>query len=173
MIAAAISALVSNIPIIHLHGGETTLGAFDEALRHSITKMSNIHFVTHSKYKNRVIQLGENKKHIYNVGGFGVDAIKNTKILSKLSLEKTKYKILEKNILVTFHPVTLENNTSEKNIEEILQALKSFNDIFFIFTFPNADTYGKIIIKKIIHFVQNNKNSCYFESLGQQKYYSC
>ena len=174
LIAAAISSLIFNIPIIHLHGGETTLGAFDEAIRHSITKMSHIHFVTHNKYKNRVIQLGENKNNIYNVGGYGVDSIKNTKILSKSKLEEQlNIKFKKKNILVTFHPVTLENRNIKKNIDEILKALSYFNKTLIIFTFPNADTYGKIIINRIIQFVKKNKNSCYFESLGQKKYYSC
>ena len=112
--------MFSRIPIGHIHGGETTEGAIDEAIRHSITKMSHLHFVATDEYKNRVIQLGEIPRKVYLVGGLGVDTIKKTKFYKKEYLEKKMgFKLGKKNVLVNFHPVTLEKNQSKKQIKEI------------------------------------------------------
>ena len=117
ILAAAYSATISRIPIAHFHGGESTLGAFDESIRHSITKMSHFHFVSHKNYKKRIIQLGENYKNIYLVGGLGVEYIKRTKLLNKKKLEnEINFRFSKKNLLITFHPVTLEKKYCSKTI---------------------------------------------------------
>tara|TARA_B100000029_G_scaffold465246_1_gene499793 strand:- start:706 stop:1866 length:1161 start_codon:yes stop_codon:yes gene_type:complete len=172
--AAAIAANFSKIPIIHLHGGETTEGSADEALRHSITKMSHVHFAANNEYKKRIIQLGENPKKVFNVGGLGVDNIKYLKLLSKDKLEKDlNFKFGKKNILVNFHPETLNKISTKKQFYEILSALKKFNNINYIFTMPNADLEGRIIFRMIKNFVKRNKNAKYFISMGQLRFFSC
>ncbi len=114
--SAVSSAMIAKIPIAHLHGGERTEGAFDEAIRHSITKMSHLHFVATKEYRNRVIQLGEEPNRVFNVGGMGIENIKRLKLLSKDEFEKSiNFELNIKNILVTFHPVTLENSTFQKS----------------------------------------------------------
>ena len=129
ILAASIAALYARIPIAHIHGGETTTGAFDESIRHSITKMAYWHFVAADKYKKRVVQLGENPERVFDVGGLGVDAIKKAKLLSKKELmNKTKIKFGKKNLLVTYHPVTLEKLTSKKNFGSLLNVLKDLKD---------------------------------------------
>ena len=172
--SAAIAAMISRIPIAHIHGGESTEGVIDEAIRHSITKMAHFHFVAAKDYQRRVIQLGENPNSVFVVGGLGIDSIKRMKLLSKEILEKNLgLNFGKKNLLVTFHPVTLEQNTSKEHIEELIKAIENFEDINFIFTMPNADTDGRIIIKTIEKFCGSNKNSNYFKSLGQLRYLSC
>jgi GDP/UDP-N,N'-diacetylbacillosamine 2-epimerase (hydrolysing) len=172
--AAASAALVARVPIAHIHGGETTIGAFDEAIRHSISKMSLLHFVAAGEYRNRVIQLGENPNNVHLVGGLGVDAIKKVKILPKRELEKRLgFQFLQRSLLVTFHPVTLEPETSENQMEELLSALSALRDLTLIFTMPNADTGGLRLIKMIEEYVLANKNTFSFISLGNQLYLSC
>ena len=172
--AAASAAMFNRIPIAHIHGGELTEGAIDDAIRHSITKMSHMHFVAHKMYKKNVIQLGEEPKNVFLVGGLGAEFIKKNKILSKNLIEKKiNFKFLGRNILVTFHPETLEKNKTEKHINEILKALKKFNNARIIFTMPNADHENKIISKKIKKFASQNSNSKVFKSLGNIKYLSC
>ena len=172
--AAASAALVARVPIAHIHGGETTVGAFDEAIRHSISKMSLLHFVAAEEYRNRVIQLGENPKNVHLVGGLGVDAINKVNLLPKIELEKQLgIQFLRRSLLVTFHPVTLEPETSENQMNELLSALSSLRDVTLIFTMPNADTGGLKLIKIIEEFVLANKNSFSFISLGQHLYFSC
>ena len=172
--AAASAALVARVPIAHIHGGETTVGAFDEAIRHSISKMSLLHFVAAEEYRNRVIQLGENPNNVHLVGGLGVDAINKVNLLPKRELEKQLgIQFLRRSLLVTFHPVTLEPETSENQMNELLSALSSLRDVTLIFTMPNADTGGLKLIKIIEEFVLANKNSFSFISLGQHLYFSC
>ena len=174
ILSACIAAMVARIPIAHLHGGESTEGLIDESIRHSITKMSHLHFVSMKEYKNRVVQLGENPKNIFLVGALGVDSIKNTKFLSKKELEDAiNFKFYKKNLLVTFHPVTLENSSSEKQMKNLLSALIELKDTGIIFTMPNADTDGRIIIDLINDFVLQNPNSKVYSSLGQLNYFSC
>lgn len=172
--SAASSALIANIPIAHLHGGETTEGAFDESLRHCITKMSHLHFTAAEEYKNRVIQLGENPSRVFNVGGLGIDNIKRLKLLSKKEFEKSiNFKLNKNNILVTFHPVTLENSTAKEQFQELLNAIDELENTTIIFTKANADTDGRIINNMIDNYVKNNSSKAIgFTSLGQIRYLS-
>ncbi len=171
--ASVISATLNKIPIVHIHGGERSEGSMDEGIRHSITKLSHIHFVSTGKYKKRVLQLGENKKNVFNVGSLGVEAIKKTKYLSKKDLEKNlKINFLKKIILVSFHPETLETENNEKNIDNLLFVLNSLKNTTIIFTMPNADIGYQLIFKKMKNFVKKNKNSFLFKSLGHQNYFS-
>ena len=174
ILAAASATLFARIPIGHIHGGETTEGAFDEAIRHSITKMAWWHFVAADEYKKRVIQLGEDPKRIFNVGGLGVDAIKKRKLLSKIKLmENTGIQFAKINLLVTYHPVTLEKQTSQKHFQALLDVLYDLVDVYLIFTMPNADSDGRIIKQMIDKFVSsNNKRSIAFTSLGHLNYLS-
>jgi len=174
MLAAASAALYSNLAIAHIHGGESTEGAIDEAIRHSITKMSWFHFTATKTYKKRVIQLGENPSRVFNVGGLGVYTISKSKFFSKEELEK-KFSIKFKkfNFLVTLHPATLEKKSSEINLTQLLEILKKCRNSNIFFTMPNADKGHKIITNKIKRFVsENKKNSFFFKSLGLKNYYS-
>jgi GDP/UDP-N,N'-diacetylbacillosamine 2-epimerase (hydrolysing) len=172
--AATFAVLVACIPIAHIGGGEVTEGAFDEAIRHSITKMAFLHFTAAEEYRKRVIQLGEDSSRVFNVGGMGIDAIIKTDLLKKRDLEqRLGFNFQLKNLLVTFHPVTLEKNSSEKQFAELLAALETLNDTYIIFTAPNADTDGRIIIKMINDFVSENSDmSIAFTSMGQLNYHS-
>lgn len=172
--SSAIAAFLARIPIIHLYGGELTEGAVDDAFRHSITKMSLLHFVSAEDYRRRVIQLGEEPSRVFNVGALGIDNIKQLKLLSKDELERElNFNLKGKTVLVTFHPVTLENNTSKQQFNEILAALNRFQDIKVIFTKPNSDINGKIIIKLIDEYVKRNQERAIaFTSLGRLKYLS-
>ena len=174
MLAAASAALYSNIAIAHIHGGESTEGAIDEAIRHSITKMAWFHFTATETYKKRVIQLGESPSRVFNVGGMGVYAISKSKFYSKEELEKKfSIKFNKFNFLVTMHPVTLERKSSEININQLLEILKKYKNSNIFFTMPNADKDNKIITNKIKRFVsENKKNSFFFKSLGLRNYYS-
>ena len=172
--AAASAALVAKIPVAHLHGGESTVGAFDEAMRHSITKMSQLHFVAAKAYADRVVQLGETPSKVFNVGGLGIDNIKKLNVFSLEELETSLQIELDKqSLLVTFHPVTLEDETGEHQMRELLDALSELKDTSIIFTMPNADTGGRRLIKMINEYVSQNVNSHVFTSLGQLRYLSC
>ncbi len=174
LIAASLSALYCNIPIAHIGGGESTIGAFDEAIRHSITKMAWWHFTSTEVYKNRVIQMGENPKRVYAVGALNIDNVVKTPLLNKSELEKKiGFKFGKRNLLVTFHPVTMENNTAEKHFIELLNALKTLNHTRFIFTHPNSDTDGRVIRDLIESFTENNNDiSISFQSMGRVNYLS-
>jgi GDP/UDP-N,N'-diacetylbacillosamine 2-epimerase (hydrolysing) len=172
--AAAAAALVLRIPLAHLHGGETSTGAYDEAFRHSISKMSNLHFVATKEYRNRVIQLGENPNNVFLVGGLGVDVLKNITLLTKKELEDSlQIEFRAKSLLITFHPVTLENETSEMQIRALLSALSNLKDTTLIFTMPNADNGSHTIIRLIQEYVKENNDAFAFRSLGQKLYLSC
>lgn len=174
LLGASISAMFHQIPIAHIHGGEVTSGAMDEGIRHSITKLSHLHFVANEIYRKRVIQLGEDPNFVFNVGGLGVDAIKRINLLTKNELEeRLKFRFKKKNFLVTFHPVTLEKSTSSDQMKELLKALEAREDCQIIFTLPNADPNSDILIHLIKVFVKEHRNACYFTSLGQTCYYSC
>jgi len=171
--AAASAAMIARLPIAHLHGGEATEGLIDEAIRHSITKMSHIHFVAADEYRRRVIQLGEDPSFVFTVGGLGIDSICRLKLLPKHQLEQElDFQFRSKNMLITFHPVTLENNTSEQQIDELLMALADLQDTGLIFTMPNSDTDGRLIFDKIDAFCSTRPNAQCFTSLGQLKYLS-
>ena len=172
--SAVSTALVMNIPVAHLHGGEVTEGAIDEALRHSITKMSHLHFVATDEYRQRVIQLGEHPERCYNVGAVGLDSIKNLPLLSKTDFEtQINFKLTRKTALVTYHPVTLESSTAESQFQTILDALDSTDNLNIIFTHANSDKDGKIINEMIVKYVKDNEHkSVEFKSLGQLRYLS-
>jgi GDP/UDP-N,N'-diacetylbacillosamine 2-epimerase (hydrolysing) len=172
--SAVAAALIARIPVAHLHGGESTEGAFDDAIRHSITKMSHLHFVAAEDYRRRVIQLGEQSERVFLVGGLGIDNIKNLKLLGREELEESLgVKLNKKNLLITFHPVTLENATSAKQMTELLAALATLDGTRLIFTMPNADTDGRVLIDMVSRFVADHPNARAYTSLGQLRYLSC
>jgi len=171
--SAASVAMIARIPIAHLHGGETTEGAFDEPIRHSITKMSHMHFTATEEYKNRVIQLGEQPSRVFNVGGLGIDNIKKLDLLSKPDFEKAiNFTLGEKNILVTFHPVTLENSTAKIQFQALLDSISKMQNTKIIFTKANSDTDGRVINNMIDNYVAKHNNTVAFASMGQLKYLS-
>jgi GDP/UDP-N,N'-diacetylbacillosamine 2-epimerase (hydrolysing) len=172
--AAATAAMVARIPIAHLHGGEATEGVIDEPIRHSITKMAHLHFVAAEEYRQRVIQLGEHPDHVFFVGGLGIDNIKKLQLLGREELEAVLgFKLGSRNLLVTFHPVTLENASSQIQMRELLAALSTLVDTRIIFTMPNADTDGRVLMDIIEQYVTQHPNSRVFTSLGQLRYLSC
>lgn len=168
------AAMIARIPIAHLHGGEATEGAFDESIRHSITKMSHLHFTAANEYRNRVIQLGEQPDKVYNVGGMGIENIKRLKLLSKDEFEiSIDFKLDKKNLLVTFHPATLENSTAKEQFQELLDAIDILENTTIIFTKANSDTDGRIINTMIDEYVTKNAHKAVaFTSLGQMRYLS-
>ncbi len=171
--SAAAAAMVARIPVAHLHGGETTEGAFDEAIRHSITKMSHLHFVAAEEYQKRVIQLGECPGRVFLVGGLGIDNIKKLTLLDRPALETALgFELGAKNLLITFHPATLENGTSGQQMAELLAALKMLKDTHLIFTMPNADTDSCVLFEMIDQFVTKHPNARSYISLGQLNYLS-
>lgn len=173
-LSAAICALVMRIPIAHLHGGELTEGAIDEGIRHSITKMSYLHFTSTEQYRNRVIQLGENPERVFYVGALGVENIKKINLMTKEELERSiHFEIDENTVIVTYHPVTLENNTVEEQFLNLLEVLDRNPKIRMIFTKANADTNGRIVNELIDKYAaQNSERACAFVSLGQKRYLS-
>lgn len=174
ILAAATAALIERIPIAHLHGGEVTEGAYDDAIRHSITKMSHLHFTSTEEYRKRVIQLGEQPDRVFYVGALGVENIKKLPLLSKEDIEKEiQFKLDENTILVTYHPVTLGNHTAEQDIKEFIGALEERKDLRVFFTMPNSDTGSQAIVDAINMFVANNSDRAIaFKSLGIKRYLS-
>ena len=174
MLSAGIAGMLRAVPLAHIHGGESTQGAIDEGIRHALTKMSHIHFCATSLYKRRIIQLGENPARVYNVGGLGVENIKRLELLSKKDFENSLgFKLGKKNILVTFHPQTIEKKSASKQFSQILNALDSLKDTHFIFTGANADNGGKIINEMAQNYCLKNPEKAIFAiSLGQLRYLS-
>ena len=171
--SAVAAALVARVPVAHLHGGEATEGAFDEAIRHAITKMSHLHFVAAEEYRKRVIQLGEHPDRVFLVGGLGIDSIKRLTLLDRAALEASLgFRLGPRNLLVTFHPVTLEHATSCHQMAELLAALEMLTDTHLIFTMPNADTDGRVLFQMIRDFVASHANARAYTSLGQLRYLS-
>lgn len=171
--AAGAAATLARIPIAHIHGGELTQGAIDEAIRHGVTKMAHWHFVSASEFQRRVIQLGESPDSVFNVGAIGLDSIVREPLLgldelqSSLGLELGK-----RNLLVTFHPVTLESGSANSQMESLLKALDAFSDVHLVFTLPNADMEGRGIVSLIQDFVACTPRAAAFSSLGQVRYHS-
>ena len=174
MLAAASTALIYRIPIAHLHGGEITEGAFDDSIRHSITKMSHLHFTSTEAYRKRVIQLGEQPDRVFNVGALGVENILSTPVMAKEDLEKElDFRIPEKTLLVTYHPVTLSEMSTGEQIDNLITALDAYKDYSIIFTYSNSDTGSQVIINRINEYTDSNSGRCLFvKSLGQKRYYS-
>ena len=166
-------ALIAKIPVAHLHGGEVTEGVIDESIRHSITKMSHLHFAATDEYRNRIIQLGEQPDKVFHVGGLGIDNINKLKLLSKADFENTiNFELGEKNILITFHPVTLEKSTSGMQFQALLDSISELKNTKIIFTKANADTNGRVINTMIDDYVAKHDNTIAFKSMGQLNYLS-
>lgn len=174
MLAVASTALIYKIPIAHLHGGEITEGAFDDAIRHAISKMSHLHFTSTEAYRNRVIQLGEQPERVFNVGALGVENVVKNDFMSKEDIESSlNFKLTDKCFLCTYHPVTLSNMFSEVQVLNLLEALDAYKEYHIIFTYSNSDTNSQIIIKRIQEYVDRNADRCMFiPSLGQRRYFS-
>ncbi len=172
--SAVIAAYVANIPVAHIHGGETTEGVIDEGFRHSITKMSYLHFTSTEEYRKRVIQLGENPDRVFNVGAIGLDNIKQLKLFSKEELvKKLNINFKNKNLLITFHPETIGDNDIKKQFQNLLDAMDELNDTLLIFTKSNADKGGRIINKMIDEYCEKNDDKAIsFTSIGQLNYLS-
>lgn len=174
ILSAAAATMIARIPIAHLHGGEATEGLVDEPIRHSVTKMSQLHFVAAEEYRRRVIQLGELPEHVFNVGGLGIDSILRLKLLSRNELEAAlDFKLAPHNLLITFHPVTLEQSSSAKQMDELLASLTDLEQTGLIFTMPNADTEGRVLFRQIEDFCRLHPNARAYTSLGQLHYLSC
>jgi len=172
--AAVAAAMVARIPVAHLHGGETTEGSFDESLRHCITKMSQLHFVAAEEYRCRVIQLGEDPQRVFVVGGLGPDGIRRMKLLDRPELERSLgISLAARSLLITFHPVTLDAESSTHQMTELLAALDELGDMQLIFTMPNADTEGRALLAMVQRYVAGRPGAHAFTSLGQLRYRSC
>ena len=171
---AASAAMVMRIPIAHLHGGETTEGAIDESIRHAISKMSHLHFTAAEAYRERVIQLGEHPERVFNVGAVGIDNIKSMELLSREVLEEAiGFRLGERNLLVTYHPVTLEEGTARKQFDNLLQALDRLERTHIIFTKSNADAGGRAVNRMIDEYVASRPDTTVaYNSLGQLRYFS-
>ncbi|MEN5194401.1 UDP-N-acetylglucosamine 2-epimerase [Sphingobacterium faecium] len=174
MLSVASAAAIFTIPIIHLHGGEITEGAYDDAIRHAISKLSAIHFTSTEEYRQRLIQMGEQPTHVHNVGAIGLDNIIDLPLMSREELENSLGIVFKKyNYQVTFHPETLSDISSEEQFGILLQAIRQQKDSYFIFTKANADTNGRIINQMIDQFVaENNTISSAYSSLGSLRFLS-
>lgn len=172
--AIATAAYTLNIPIAHIHGGEVTSGSLDEGFRHSITKLSTLHFTATEQYKKRVIQLGENPKNVFNVGGLALDNISKKNLLTKKVLEnEIGFKFGKKNILFTYHPYNVNKESLTNDLKHIFKALEKFKDINLLVTMPNADANGIHLAKIIKQFTKNMHNTKIYQSLGWLNYLSC
>lgn len=174
MLALASTALIFRIPIAHIHGGEITEGAYDDAIRHAITKLSHLHFASTETYRDRIIQLGEQPETVFNVGAIGIDNISKLKLLTKKELEvDLKISFQKWNYLLSFHPETLENESVESQFQKLLDAIDNIENSFFIFTKTNADTGGRIINEMMKNYEVNNPTKAViFDSLGTLRYLS-
>ena len=172
--AAAQATLIAGIPIAHIHGGELTEGAYDDAIRHAITKMSHLHFTATEIYRKRVIQMGEQPENVFNFGAIGLDNIRKLKLMTRAEFEKSIGRTLfKRNLLITFHPVTLENKSAQMQFENLLSVLDELDETLLIFTKPNSDKDGRIIIQMIDDYVNKHPlRAVAFASLGQLRYLS-
>ena len=174
ILAAATATLIERIPIAHVHGGEITEGAYDDAIRHSITKMSHLHFASTEEYRKRIIQLGEQPDTVWYVGAIGVENIKKLPLMGKEEIEESiNFKLDENTILVTYHPVTLGYHKAEQDIKEFIDALEERKDLRVVFTMPNSDTGAQAMADAINAFVANNSDRAVaYKSLGVIRYLS-
>ena len=172
-LAAAITAMMFRVPIAHLHGGEITEGAVDDAVRHSISKMSALHFTSTEAYARRLRQMGEESGRVWNVGALGVENIKQISYLSRDELCGRYSPLFAKPyIMVTYHPVTLERGMAKRQFEQLLQVISRRKEYHYIFTYANADMEGNEINRLIRRYVAEHENACAFKSLGQIGYLS-
>ena len=167
--AVAISALIHNVPIAHIHGGESTEGLIDEGIRHAVTKMSHIHFVSNTNYSRRVNQMGENPRYIHNVGALGIENIFNHKAASKHNLEKSLgTKLAKTNVMITYHPLTLRSKPDIKPLKYAIDYLLMQTDSKLFISFPNADTFGITIINYLKVIQEKFKDRIFLtQSFGQ------
>lgn len=174
LLSVAISALILKIPLVHLSGGELTEGVIDDAVRHAITKMSTFHFPATEAYRKRIIQMGEDPRHVFNYGHLGMDNVRGLKLLSREGLEKSlNFRLNGTIAIITYHPVTLENNTAGRQIGNLLKAIRCFK-IKAIFTKANCDSGGRVINQRIKDFCNGHKQSYkFFDNLGRLRYLSC
>lgn len=174
ILAAVEAALIKQIPVAHLHGGELTFGAYDDAIRHSITKMSHLHFTSTEEYRKRVIQLGEQPKRVFYVGALGVENIKRVPLMSKSEIEQDlQFELTDQTILVTYHPVTLSDSNPLDDINALFEALDEHPELRVIFTMPNSDTGGKVIAEAIEQYATQHANRVRaYKSLGMRRYLS-
>ena len=174
LFAVASAALFAAIPIAHIHGGEVTTGAFDEAIRHSITKMASLHFTAAEAYRKRVIQLGEQPDTVFNVGAPGLENIQKISLLTKEETEQSLgLKLGQKSLLVTWHPVTLEPGRAKQDLKVLLDALDKLDDTKFVFTKSNADNEGRSLNRIIVDYVTScPEKAVVHTSLGQLRYLS-
>lgn len=173
MLGAASAALLANIPIAHISGGDVTEGAYDDAIRHSITKMSHLHFTSTDVYRNRVIQLGEDPTRVFNVGSTGIDNMKQIQLMDKQSLESNLgFEFGDNCVLVTYHPETIKEQSTMSQFQNLLNALDRI-DCRIIFTNPNSDSDGRVVIDMINEYVSlHPEKSISFTSLGYIRYLS-
>lgn len=173
MLGAVSAALLMQIPVAHISGGDVTEGAYDDAIRHSITKMSHLHFTSTEQYRRRVIQLGEQPHTVFNVGSTGLDNIAHLQLMSRESLEESiQFSLGERSLLITYHPVTLEPDGAQAQFANLLQAVEE-TDARLIFTKPNSDSGGRVIISMMDEYVrQHPEKSVVFTSLGYLRYLS-
>ncbi len=173
MWAAGAAATLARIPIAHVHGGESTEGAIDEAIRHGLTKMAHLHFVAALEFRQRVIQLGESPNRVFTVGAVGLDSIAREPLMNKKDLQSSLgVEFGKRNLLVTFHPVTLESGSANVQMRSLLDALDAFPDVHTFITLPNADMEGRGIIDLIQDYVAHTPRAASFTSLGQARYHS-
>jgi len=174
ILAAAQAALMAKIPVAHVAGGDVTEGALDDAIRHAITKMAHLHFVTNAAAGARVRQLGEDPRYIFNVGSPGLDTLRHATLLSRSELEAALgFSLRPRNLLVTFHPATLSRGGAAPQLAELLAALDALGDEFgIVFTKANADAEGRAFNATIEAFVASRPNCRLIDSLGQQLYLS-
>ena len=173
MWAAGVAATIARIPIAHAHGGELTEGAIDDVIRHGLTKMSHLHFVSAPEFRDRVIQLGESPERIFVIGALGLDSVQRESLMSRNQLQSSLGAELgERNLLITFHPATLEFGSARSQMNSLLAALEFFTDINFFITMPNADMEGRGIVELIHEFAARTPRAKVFTSLGQRRYHS-
>lgn len=173
LLAAAIASFFLGIPIVHLHGGELTQGAFDDAIRHTISQYAHIHAVAAPEYRNRLIRAGASPESVHIVGGLGIDSLQNSDLLSLSELEEDLGIALRSPVLlVTYHPVTSATHDTAQEIDGLIQALRSFPEATVVFTLPNADPEHKVISDALSDAVISEDNWHLFSSLGSQKYLS-
>lgn len=174
ILAAASAALLATVPVAHIAGGELTEGAVDDAIRHAVTKLSHLHFVASEQYRGRVIQLGENPESIFVVGGPGADALVNTVLLGREEFERSlDFSLRNRNLLVTFHPPTLDPDAAGDQVQAMLDALGALGeDVGLIITMPNADAGGLALNRQLQAWASRRKNARVYSSLGHQRYLS-
>jgi GDP/UDP-N,N'-diacetylbacillosamine 2-epimerase (hydrolysing) len=174
ILCAAAAALVARIPVAHVHGGEASEGTMDESIRHAVTKLSHLHFTAAEPYRQRVIQMGEHPSRVFTVGALGIDSIQKLELLDREQLQLAiDFEFGHRNLLVTFHPPTLDSLPATRQVAELLAALDTLEETHFIFTMPNADPEARSIMAMLAEFATQHSHARVYRSLGQLRYLSC